>query len=97
MVGPVACMLGCALIFGYAGWAGVVSVRWSVSVVGMVENAFAIDVPRMVVRVPFDGGVITLPGMGIAGLVTWLLVIGTRERATVNAVLVVIKIGRAHV
>src|SRR3546814_4340627 len=47
---------------------------------------------HMLVRGPFDGGVINLPAMGIAGLVTWLLVIGTRESATVNAVLVVIKI-----
>src|SRR3546814_14972842 len=30
--------------------------------------------------------------MLIAGLVTWLLVIGTRESATVNAILVVIKV-----
>src|SRR3546814_13709301 len=30
--------------------------------------------------------------MLISGLVTWLLVIGTRESATVNAILVVIKV-----
>src|SRR3546814_7610991 len=35
---------------------------------------------------------INLPAMLIAGLVTWLLVIGTRESATVNAILVVIKV-----
>lgn len=38
------------------------------------------------------GGYINLPAFLIALLVTWLLVIGTRESAVVNAVLVVVKI-----
>jgi len=38
------------------------------------------------------GGYINLPAFIIALLVTWLLVIGTRESALVNAVLVVVKI-----
>ena len=38
------------------------------------------------------GGYINLPAFIIALLVTWLLVIGTKESASVNAVLVVIKI-----
>ena len=38
------------------------------------------------------GGYINLPAFVIALLVTWLLVIGTRESAMVNAVLVVVKI-----
>jgi basic amino acid/polyamine antiporter, APA family len=38
------------------------------------------------------GGYINLPAFLIALLVTWLLVIGTRESAWVNAVLVVVKI-----
>jgi APA family basic amino acid/polyamine antiporter len=37
---------------------------------------------------------INLPAMAIAALVTWLLVIGTKESATVNAVLVAIKVSR---
>lgn len=38
------------------------------------------------------GGYVNLPAFLIAGLVTWLLVIGTKESAFVNAILVVIKI-----
>jgi APA family basic amino acid/polyamine antiporter len=38
------------------------------------------------------GGYVNLPAMLIALFVTWLLVIGTRESAFVNAVLVVVKI-----
>src|SRR3546814_17495344 len=85
-------MVGGALILEYAVAAGAVSVGWSGYVVGLIENAFSIDIPSTLVLGPFDGGVINLPAMLIAGLVTWLLVIGTRESATVNAILVVIKV-----
>jgi len=88
----IAWMVGWALILEYAVAAGAVSVGWSGYVVGLIENAAGIDIPDMLVRGPYDGGVINLPAMLIAGLVTWLLVIGTRESATVNAVLVSIKV-----
>src|SRR3546814_9439196 len=95
----IAWMVGWALILEYAVAAGAVSVGWSGYVVGLIENAFAIDIPSTLVLGPYDGGMINLPAMFIAGLVTMLLVIGTRESTTVNAFLVVIKvagIGRAH-
>lgn len=88
----IAWMVGWALILEYAVAAGAVSVGWSGYVVGLIENAFAIDIPDTLVLGPYDGGVINLPAMLIAGLVTWLLVIGTRESATVNAILVAIKV-----
>ena len=88
----LAWMVGWALILEYAVAAGAVSVGWSGYVVGLLENVLHIDIPDLLVRGPYDGGVINLPAMMIAGLVTWLLVIGTRESASVNAVLVVIKV-----
>lgn len=88
----VAWMVGWALILEYAVAAGAVSVGWSGYVVGLIEHAFHIDIPDMLVRGPYDGGVVNLPAMLIASLVTWLLVIGTKESASVNAVLVAIKI-----
>lgn len=88
----LAWMVGWALILEYAVAAGAVSVGWSGYVVGLIENAFAIDIPATYVLGPFDGGMINLPAMLIAGLVTWLLVIGTKESATVNAILVGIKV-----
>ena len=88
----IAWMVGWALILEYAVAAGAVSVGWSGYVVGLIENAFHIDIPDMLVRGPYDGGLINLPAMLIASLVTWLLVIGTKESASVNAVLVAIKI-----
>ncbi|NLR71448.1 amino acid permease [Novosphingobium sp. ERN07] len=88
----IAWMVGWALILEYAVAAGAVSVGWSGYVVGLIENAFSIDIPDLLVRGPYDGGLVNLPAMLIAGLVTWLLVIGTKESATVNAVLVAIKV-----
>lgn len=88
----LAWMVGWALILEYAVAAGAVSVGWSGYVVGLIEHAFAIDIPDTLVLGPFDGGMINLPAMAIAGLVTWLLVLGTKESATVNAVLVAIKV-----
>ncbi|MES1985569.1 MAG: amino acid permease [Pseudomonadota bacterium] len=88
----IAWMVGWALILEYAVAAGAVSVGWSGYVVGLLENALHIDIPDMLVRGPYDGGLVNLPAMGIAGLVTWLLVIGTKESASVNAVLVMIKV-----
>jgi APA family basic amino acid/polyamine antiporter len=88
----IAWMVGWALILEYAVAAGAVSVGWSGYVVGLLEHALGIDIPNALVRGPFDGGIVNLPAMGIAGLVTWLLVIGTRESAMVNSVLVVIKV-----
>jgi len=88
----LAWMVGWALILEYAVAAGAVSVGWSGYVIGLIENAFAIDIPDTYVLGPFDGGMINLPAMLIAGLVTWLLVIGTKESATVNAILVAIKV-----
>ncbi len=88
----IAWMVGWALILEYAVAAGAVSVGWSGYVVGLVENAFGVDIPDLLVRGPYDGGLINLPAMAVAGLVTWLLVIGTRESAAVNAVLVGVKV-----
>ena len=88
----LAWMVGWALILEYAVAAGAVSVGWSGYVVGLLENVLHMDIPDTLVRGPYDGGIVNLPAMLIAGLVTWLLVIGTRESATVNAILVVIKV-----
>jgi APA family basic amino acid/polyamine antiporter len=88
----VAWMVGWALILEYAIAAGAVSVGWSGYFIGWLNTSFNISVPLDLVRGPFDGGMINVPAMIIAALVTALLVKGTKESATVNAVLVGVKI-----
>jgi APA family basic amino acid/polyamine antiporter len=88
----VAWMVGWALILEYAIAAGAVSVGWSGYFIGWLNTSFDLNVPYTWVRGPFDGGVINLPAMLIAAAVTALLIKGTKESATVNAVLVGVKI-----
>jgi APA family basic amino acid/polyamine antiporter len=88
----VAWMVGWALILEYAIAAGAVSVGWSGYMIGFIQSSLHITIPLDLVRGPFDGGLINLPAMAIAAAVTGLLVLGTKESATVNAVLVAIKI-----
>jgi basic amino acid/polyamine antiporter, APA family len=88
----VAWMVGWALILEYAIAAGAVSVGWSGYFIGWLNSSFHISIPLDLVRGPFDGGIINLPAMLIAALVTALLIKGTKESATVNAVLVGVKI-----
>jgi basic amino acid/polyamine antiporter, APA family len=88
----VAWMVGWALVLEYAIAAGAVSVGWSGYVVGLFQSLTGITVPKALILGPIDGGLINVPAMIIALLVTWLLVLGTKESATVNAVLVGIKV-----
>jgi basic amino acid/polyamine antiporter, APA family len=88
----LAWMVGWALVLEYAIAAGAVSVGWSGYFVGLLKNFLGIHIPDALTAGPTGGGIINLPAMIIALLVTWLLVIGTTESARVNAVLVGVKI-----
>jgi APA family basic amino acid/polyamine antiporter len=55
-------------------------------------KSWGIEIPASLAAGPFGGGVFNLPAAVIAGLVTVLLIIGTKESARVNAILVLVKI-----
>jgi basic amino acid/polyamine antiporter, APA family len=90
--------VGWALVLEYAVAASAVSVGWS----GYFTNTIlaelgGIDLPTWLTAGPLalggvEGGLINLPAVVIALLVTSLLMIGTTESARVNAVLVAIKV-----
>lgn len=89
--------VGWALVLEYAVAASAVSVGWSNYFQGALLNTFGIDWPTWLGAGPLAlggevGGLINLPAVVIALLVTWLLMIGTNESAKVNAVLVAIKV-----
>jgi basic amino acid/polyamine antiporter, APA family len=88
----LAWMVGWALILEYAVGASAVAVGWSGYFVGQLRNWLGLDIPAMWVNGPSAGGLINIPAMVIAALITWLLVIGTTESARVNAILVAVKI-----
>ena len=90
--------VGWALILEYAIAASAVSVGWSGYFTGTILNEFlGFGLPQWLSAGPLafggePGGLINLPALVIALLVTWLLMIGTSESAKVNAVLVAIKV-----
>ncbi len=88
----IAWMVGWALILEYAVAAGAVSVGWSGYMIGYLEHLLGTDISDALTLGPFDGGGINLPAMAIALLVTLLLIRGTKESATINAILVGVKI-----
>ncbi len=88
----LAWMVGWALVLEYAVAAGAVAVGWSGYFVGLLREFLDIDLGTQWTLGPIDGGLMNVPAFMIALLVTWLLVIGTRESAFVNAVLVMVKI-----
>ncbi len=89
--------VGWALIMEYAIAASAVSVGWSGYFAGVMREFVGIDLPVWLSAGPLwlggeEGGLINLPALFIALLVSGLLVIGTNESARVNAVLVAIKV-----
>jgi basic amino acid/polyamine antiporter, APA family len=90
----IAWIVGWALVLEYAIAASAVSVGWSGYMVGLVENIFSIEVGNSFVAGPFDPnpGIINVPAMLIALLCMSLLIVGTKESARFNAILVAIKV-----
>lgn len=88
----IAWVVGWALVLEYAVAASAVSVGWSNYFVGLMERSVGIDIPDAFTKGPYAGGIMNVPAAVIAILVTSLLMLGTRESATVNAFLVAIKV-----
>ncbi|MGR9108625.1 MAG: amino acid permease [Gammaproteobacteria bacterium] len=88
----VAWLVGWALILEYAVAASAVAVGWSGYFVGLLHNSLGIEIPATLANGPYAGGIINLPAVIVCILVSGLLVIGTKESATFNAVLVAVKI-----
>lgn len=90
--------VGWALVLEYAVAASAVCVGWSGYISGtLLDHTLGIKLPAYLASAPLalggaPGGFINLPAVLIAGLITWLLMIGTTESARVNAVLVLIKV-----
>ena len=97
----VAWLVGWALILEYALGASAVAVGWSGFISGLLDS-IGIHIPHALkVGPPIQwgflqggevGGIFNLPAVLVVAFVTTLLVIGTKESATFNAVLVVIKV-----
>lgn len=88
----LAWMVGWALVLEYAVAAGAVAVGWSGYFTGLLREFLGLDLGAMWTAGPIDGGLFNVPAFLISLFVTWLLIIGTKESAFVNAILVAVKI-----
>jgi APA family basic amino acid/polyamine antiporter len=87
----IAWIIGWDLVLEYAVGAATVSISWSRYLVKFLEG-FDIHLPAALVTGPWDGGMINLPAVFIVVLMSSLLIKGTKESATVNAVIVALKV-----
>ncbi len=95
-------IIGWDLILEYSLGATTVAIGWSGYVVSFLKG-IGIDFPAALAQAPYafdpqtgvwakTGAYLNLPAALIIGLITWVLVRGIRESATVNSVIVFLKI-----
>lgn len=87
----IAWIIGWDLVLEYAVGAATVGISWSRYLVRFLEG-FDIHLPLELTVGPWDGGIINLPAVFIIVLMSSLLIKGTQESATVNAVIVGLKV-----
>jgi APA family basic amino acid/polyamine antiporter len=87
----IAWMIGVALILEYSLVVSAVAVGWSGYAAGFLDS-IGMGLPQALIQGPELGGAINLPAIFIIVVVAGLLLAGTRESATLNAILVVIKL-----
>ena len=98
----IAWIIGWDLILEYLFGASTVAVGWSGYMTSFLKD-FGIIIPDALCNAPIfydaatqsytaTGAFLNLPAMAIVGIMTWLLVVGIRESANINNVIVVIKV-----
>jgi APA family basic amino acid/polyamine antiporter len=86
----IAWIVGWSLLLEYTLVAAAVAVGWSSHVAEFMQAA-GWATPDAIMHGVMAGGIVNLPAVIITAVITALLVVGMRESATVNLVLVVIK------
>ena len=87
----VAWVVGWSLILEYSVVCSTVAVGWSGYFTGFVQG-IGWTIPHALAAGPDAGGIVNLPAVAIVAAVTGILLVGTRESATLNAVLVILKL-----
>ncbi len=87
----LAWVVGWSLILEYSLACSAVAVGWAGYLVGWIQSA-GVELPAAILTGPHAGGVVNLPAVVVALAVMGMLIAGTRESATLNIVLVIIKL-----
>ncbi|MES2336691.1 MAG: amino acid permease [Pseudomonadota bacterium] len=86
----IAWVVGWSLILEYTLVVSAVAVGWSGYAAPLLQGY--LGVPMSMMQGPELGGIVNLPAIAIIAVVAGMLILGTKESATVNAVLVVVKV-----
>jgi APA family basic amino acid/polyamine antiporter len=93
----VAWIIGWDLVLEYAVGAATVSIAWSEYLNKLLEN-FGIDIPYQFCHSPFQtslqgvNGIINIPALFIIVVLSLVLIRGTQESATLNGIIVIVKV-----
>ena len=87
-IGVAACLL---LEYGVS--AAAVAVGWSQYLNELFDNLFGFTIPDSLSQAPEQDGILNLPAVILVALCALLLIRGSSESATTNAVMVMIKLG----
>ncbi len=86
----VAWVIGWSLILEYSLVVSAVAVGWSGYAAPLLQAW--LDFPMELMQGPHAGGVVNIPAIFIIAVVAGLLMLGTKESATLNAALVIVKV-----
>ena len=87
----IAWIIGWDLVLEYAVGAATVSISWSRYLVKFLDS-YGIHINEDLTHSPFEGGTINLPAVFIVILMSFILMRGTKESATVNGIIVSLKV-----
>lgn len=85
--------VGWCLLLEYAVSAGAIVVGWGQYLNEVFTDAFSFALPDAISQPPGQGGIVNIPAIVLVVLCVLLLIRGSRESATVNTIMVLIKIG----
>jgi basic amino acid/polyamine antiporter, APA family len=88
----VAWIIGWDLILEYGVSVAAVAVGWGANFNEFLDTTFGFKLPDSISLSPDDGGVFNLVAVAIVMAITWLLIIGVRESARANAIMVAVKL-----
>jgi APA family basic amino acid/polyamine antiporter len=93
----VAWIIGWDLVLEYAVGAATVSIAWSEYLNKLIQN-FGVSIPYQFCHSPFQSsttgihGIINLPALFIIVMLSLVLIRGTQESATLNGIIVIVKV-----
>ena len=87
----IAWVMGWILLLEYGVGAAAVATGWSGYFVNTLAN-FNINLPEALTKAPMVGGMINLPAFSIIWVLTILLMVGIKESARFNNIIVIIKL-----